>query len=45
LAALRQEVAGPGPDRYVSPELAAAEALVGSGALVEAVESAIGALR
>jgi histidine ammonia-lyase len=45
LAALREEVPGPGPDRYVSPELAAAERLVGSGALVDAVESAIGALR
>ncbi len=45
LAALREHVPGPGPDRYTSPELAAAEALVASGGLVHAVESAIGALR
>ena len=45
LAALRERVAGPGPDRYMSPELAAAEQLVGSGELLSAVEAAIGALR
>jgi histidine ammonia-lyase len=45
LAALRATVAGPGPDRYLSPELAAAEALVGSGELLAAVESSIGVLR
>jgi histidine ammonia-lyase len=45
LASLRERVAGPGPDRYVSPELADAEALVGSGRLIQAVESAIGVLR
>jgi len=45
LAALRERIAGPGPDRYVSPELGAAEALVASGELVGAVEAAIGALR
>ncbi|MBV8431959.1 MAG: histidine ammonia-lyase [Solirubrobacterales bacterium] len=45
LAALRQSVPGPGPDREMSPELAAAEELVGSGALVDAVEAEIGELR
>jgi histidine ammonia-lyase len=45
LASLRERVAGPGPDRYVSPELADAETLVRSGGLVEAVEQAVGALR
>jgi histidine ammonia-lyase len=45
VTALRQHVPGPGPDRYASPELAAAEELVRSGALIDAVESAIGPLR
>ncbi|HTX30699.1 MAG TPA: histidine ammonia-lyase [Solirubrobacteraceae bacterium] len=45
LAALRQHVPGPGPDRETSPELAAAEELVRTGALIDAVESAIGSLR
>jgi histidine ammonia-lyase len=43
-AALRGAVPGPGPDRWLAPELAEAEALVASGAVLEAVESAIGAL-
>jgi len=42
---VRERVLGPGPDRYVSPELAAVEELVGSGALVDAVQGAIGELR
>jgi histidine ammonia-lyase len=33
LGALRERVAGPGPDRWLAPELAAAEELVRSGAL------------
>jgi histidine ammonia-lyase len=45
LAALRERVPGPGPDRFVAPELSAAEALVRSGALVRAVEDVVGALR
>ena len=45
LAALREHVPGPGPDRYTSPELAAAESLVASGALIDAVEAATGVLR
>ena len=45
LAALREAgVAGPGGDRHVAPELAAAERLVLGGGLVRAVESAIGPL-
>jgi histidine ammonia-lyase len=41
---LRADVPGFGPDRRLSPELAAAEELVGSGALVAAVEEKIGEL-
>jgi histidine ammonia-lyase len=44
LAAVRERVAGPGPDRRVAPDLAAAAELVASGALLEAVEAEIGAL-
>jgi histidine ammonia-lyase len=43
-AAVRAVVPGPGPDRWLAPELAEAEALVTSGAVVEAVEGAIGSL-
>ena len=45
LAAVRQRVPGPGPDRFMSPELGAVEELVRSGQLLQAVESAIGGLR
>jgi histidine ammonia-lyase len=38
-------VPGAGPDRWLAPELAAAERLVGSGGLLIAVEGAIGELR
>jgi histidine ammonia-lyase len=38
-------VPGVGPDRWLAPELAAAERLVGSGDLLIAVEGAIGELR
>jgi histidine ammonia-lyase len=44
VAALRPHVAGVGPDRFVAPELAAAEALVTSGDLVAAVEARVGPL-
>jgi histidine ammonia-lyase len=44
LAVLRAEVAGPGPDRFLAPDLAAAERLTGSGALVGAVERVTGGL-
>jgi len=45
LACVRSRVRGPGPDRWLSPELAAAEQLVAGGAVLDAVESEIGALR
>ena len=46
VAALRQAgVEGPGPDRWLAPELEAAERLVASGAVIEAVEAAVGAAR
>ena len=45
LTALRQAgVSGPGEDRHVAPELAAAEALVLEGGLLRAVAAAIGPL-
>jgi histidine ammonia-lyase len=44
LGSVRERVAGPGPDRWLAPDLAAAEQLVASGELVRAVESAIGEL-
>ena len=44
LAALRTVVPGPGPDRFLSPELGAAEELLRSDALLQAVETAIGDL-
>jgi histidine ammonia-lyase len=43
-AAVRGTIPGPGPDRWLSPELAEAEELVASGALLQAVEQSIGAL-
>ncbi len=44
LAVLRTNVAGPGPDRWLSPDLRAAEALLLDGSLLSAVESAVGPL-
>jgi histidine ammonia-lyase len=43
-AAVRAVIPGPGPDRWLAPELADAEALVASGAVLDAVEAAIGSL-
>jgi histidine ammonia-lyase len=43
-AAVRAVVPGPGPDRWLAPELAEVEALVGSGGVLEAVDAAIGSL-
>jgi histidine ammonia-lyase len=43
-AAVRQRTPGPGPDRRLAPELATAEELVRSGAVLEAVGRAIVAL-
>ncbi|HSV67912.1 MAG TPA: histidine ammonia-lyase [Mycobacteriales bacterium] len=45
VAALRAEVPGPGPDRYLAPEIEAAVALVMAGDLLAAAETAAGALR
>jgi histidine ammonia-lyase len=44
LALLRTRIAPPGPDRYLAPDLAAAEALIRTGQLREAVEAIIGTL-
>jgi histidine ammonia-lyase len=44
IAALREAVPGPGPDRFVAPEIAAAVELVRSGAARRAAESATGPL-
>jgi histidine ammonia-lyase len=43
-AAVRAVVPGSGPDRWLAPELADVEALVASGAVLDAVEAAIGSL-
>jgi histidine ammonia-lyase len=45
IAALRNTVPGMGADRFLAPELAAAEAFVASGALLAAAASVIGELR
>jgi histidine ammonia-lyase len=42
---LRKHVAGVGPDRVLAPELSAAEALIRSGAVIQAAEAAAGPLR
>jgi histidine ammonia-lyase len=42
---LRKQVQGVGPDRVLAPELAAAEQLIRSGAVIHAAESAAGPLR
>jgi len=44
LEVLRDRVAGPGPDRWLSPDLRAAEQLLADGSVLTAVEAAIGAL-
>ena len=44
VGALREVVPGPGPDRLLGPELAAAEEFVGSGRLIEAAASVAGTL-
>ena len=45
LDAVRARIPGPGPDRFVAPDLAAAEELLASGAVLAAVESKIGGLQ
>ncbi|GII88028.1 histidine ammonia-lyase [Sphaerisporangium siamense] len=44
VAALRQEVPGPGPDRFLSPEIEAVVRLVADGTVVSAAESVTGPL-
>ena len=44
IAALRLHVPGPGPDRYLSPEIETAVKLATAGTLVAAAESVIGTL-
>jgi histidine ammonia-lyase len=44
VAELRRHVEGPGPDRWLSPEIEIAVALTRDGTLVAAVETAIGPL-
>jgi histidine ammonia-lyase len=44
IKALRNKVAGPGQDRWLSPEIEAAVGLVKSGEILSAVEKEIGAL-
>ncbi len=44
LAAVRGTIAGPGPDRYLSPEIEAAADLVRGGSLLAAAEAAVGPL-
>jgi histidine ammonia-lyase len=44
LAAVRERIAGPGPDRWLAPDLAAAEELIAGGALQDRVEAAVGGM-
>jgi histidine ammonia-lyase len=44
VAALRADVPGPGPDRYLTPEIESAVLAVRSGALLAAVEAVTGPL-
>jgi histidine ammonia-lyase len=44
LGAVRDAVAGPGPDRWLSPDLRAVEAMLADGSVLAAVESTIGPL-
>jgi histidine ammonia-lyase len=45
IAELRQSVPGPAADRFLAPELAAAEELLHSGGLIDAVSAVVGELR
>ena len=44
MALLREQVDGPGPDRWLGPELAAVESLIESGAVLASAVAAIGEL-
>jgi histidine ammonia-lyase len=41
---LRQQIPPPGPDRFLAPELAVVESLVGNGTLLSAAEEVVGSL-
>ncbi|MFC9837573.1 histidine ammonia-lyase, partial [Rhodococcus sp. NPDC127530] len=41
---IREQVAGPGTDRHLAPEIEAAVVLASSGALVASAESVVGKL-
>ncbi len=43
-ALVNEATGGPGPDRHLAPELDAAASLVGSGALLDAVQAVSGEL-
>jgi histidine ammonia-lyase len=45
VALLREHVAGPGPDRYLAPEIAAAVELVQAGSVLAAAEGVVGPLQ
>jgi histidine ammonia-lyase len=45
LAELRRDIAGPGPDRFLAPDIEAAVALVRSGRIRAAAETLTGTLR
>jgi histidine ammonia-lyase len=44
LTAVRRTVPGPGPDRWLSPDLEHAAQLLADGSVLTAVETAVGAL-
>jgi histidine ammonia-lyase len=44
IAAIREDVEGPGPDRYLAPEIEAVVQAAASGRLVAAAESVTGPL-
>jgi histidine ammonia-lyase len=45
LSVVRSRVPGPGPDRFLAPELSSVESLIASGDVLRAVEEAVGPLR
>jgi histidine ammonia-lyase len=45
IAVLRRTVEGPGPDRFLAPDIAEAEARLADGTLLAAVQEVIGHLR
>jgi histidine ammonia-lyase len=42
---LRADVDGPGPDRYLTPEIEAVVELIRTGAVIRAAEAAVGPLQ